>query len=469
MNKFPENFLWGGAISSSQAEGGFDKDGRLPSIYDYMPVGKQRYDWYQNDIYKAKDAYYPNRNGINFYESYKEDIKLMAEMGCKAFRLSISWSRIYPTGEEEVPNEKGIQYYEHVIDELLHYNIEPVVTILHYDIPEYLVSKYNGFASRKLVDLYVKYAVTLFKRFGHKVKYWMTFNEINIVQYCPLDAGIKNLGNHGKQMMYQASHHMFLASALAVAEYKKMKFDGQIGMMLGYEPMYPRTCDPKDILLADITENELLFYSDVQVFGYYPKYMLNYFERNGISIEKNEEDDAILMNGKVDYIAISYYSSAACSSDPNEPKQRGNIAYTVKNPYLKATQWGWQMDSIGMQTSLIRIYNRYRKPIFVVECGIGVKEKMDNQMIEDDYRIDFLQKHILEVRHAIEYGVDVLGFLSWSPIDMPSAATGELEKRYGFVYVDADNYGNGSYKRSKKKSFAWYKKVMETNGDCLEE
>ena len=467
MNKFPDGFLWGGAISSSQSEGGYDQGGRLPSIYDYMPVGQNRYDWYQNEKYKTSIAYYPNRDGNHFYEMYKEDIKLFAEMGFKAFRISISWSRIFPTGEEEYPNESGLLFYENIINELLKYHIEPVVTILHYDIPEYLVSKYNGFASRKLVDLYVKYAVTLFKRFKNKVKYWMTFNEINIVQYCPLDAGIKELGKNKEQTIFQASHHIFLASALAVIEYKKMNLDGKIGMMLGYEPMYPKTCNPDDVLLSELSENELLFYSDVQVFGYYPRYILNYFKNHGITIKKSHRDDEILKAGKVDYIALSYYSSSVCCSDPNEPKQRGNITYTVKNPYLKATEWGWQMDPIGLRISLMRIYNRYRKPLFIVECGIGVREVMNGEKIKDDYRIDFFRKHLLEVEKAIEYGIEVIGFLAWSPIDMPSAATGEIEKRYGFIYVDANNQGIGNYKRYKKKSFDWFKKIIETNGRNL--
>ena len=463
---FPKDFLWGAALCSSQAEGAWDEDGRLPSIYDFMPVGKNRYDWYRNGLYKTEKNYYPNRIGIDFYHTYKEDIRLLSEMGIKALRISISWSRIYPQGIEEEPNEKGLAYYEAVIDELLKYGIEPVVTITHYDLPEYLVDQYNGFYSRETVDLFVRFAMTLFERFGNKVKYWMTFNEINIIRYCPLDAGVKDLGDDPEERIYQASHHLFIASAKAIKAYRKMDFDGKIGMMLGYEPVYPLTCDPKDVVLAQKEENEQLFYSDVQMRGYYPDYVLKELKDKNISIHFEKGDEQILKEGVADYIAISYYSSAACSSDPNMKKERGNITYSVKNPYLEKTQWGWQTDPVGLQTSLIRLYDRYRKPILIAECGIGVRETMtDGKMIEDDYRIRFLEEHIKNVKKAMDYGVDVIGFLAWSPIDMPSAATGEQEKRYGFVYVDADNQGNGTYKRYRKKSFGWYADLIRNNGN----
>ena len=464
---YSNEFLWGGASASLQVEGAYDLDNRGLTAYDYLPVGKNRNQWFLENKHLSFDNYYPCRKGNDFYHRYEEDIQLMAEMGFRAYRFSIAWSRIYPTGEEECPNEKGLEFYDKVIDCCLKYNIEPVITILHYDVPLHLIEKYNGFANRKLVELYEKYAITLFKRYGHKVKYWMTFNEINIMQFTPLDAGIKDCGNNREQTIFQAAHHEFLASAKAVIAYKKMNLNGQIGMMLGYEPAYPKTCKPEDILLADKSENELLFYSDVQVLGYYPQYIKQLFKERDIQIEMNEEDEQILYEGKVDYIALSYYSSAVCSSDPNDKSERGNIIYSVDNPYLKKTEWGWIIDPVGLQTSLIRLYNRYRKPLFIVECGIGVKEKINN--LQDDYRIEYFKEHLIQLNQAIEYGVEVMGFLAWSPIDMPSAATGEIEKRYGFIYVDADNQGNGSYQRIKKKSFEWYRKVIETNGELLYE
>lgn len=464
--KFPKDFLWGSAISSSQSEGAWNHDGRGPSVYDYMPVGKSRYEDFLQHTYQD-DTFFPNRKGIDFYHTYKEDIKLLAEMGCKAFRFSVSWSRIYPTGLEEKPNKKGIQFYENMIDELISYHIEPVVTILHYDIPLYLVEHYNGFASREVVDLYVKYAKTLFSYFKNKVKYWITINEINIMRYCPLDAGIKDCPDNDLQIIFQSAHHQFIASAKAVIALHQMIPKAQVGMMLGYEPAYAKTCHPSDVLLAEKSESELLFFSDVQMLGYYPKTMQHYFKKNNIHIHMEDNDKQILYQGRCDFLAFSYYSSAVCSHSLSDQEKatRGNIIYGIDNPYLTKTQWGWTIDAMGLQTSLIRLYQKYHKPLFIVECGIGVKEsKKNDAMIEDDYRIAFFKEHLKQVKEAIDLGIEVMGFLTWSPIDMPSAATGELEKRYGFIYVDADSQGNGSYQRSKKKSFSWYQEIIKTNG-----
>lgn len=467
MKRFPKNFLWGGASASAQIEGGFEKRG--PSIFDYFPAGdRSRVGWYLQKRYLTEEAFYPSRVGIRFEEYYQEDIRLLAEMGFKAYRFSISWPRIFPTGEEETPSEEGLLYYERIIDECLKYGIEPVVTILHYDVPLNLVEKYNGFESRKLVDLYEKYAITLFERFHSKVKYWMTINEINIFLYSPHDAGIIRDKENKLQTLYQAAHHLFLASAKAVMAFKERKYPGQIGMMLAYEPAYAATCKPEDVIHAEKSENELLFFSDVQVFGKYPYYMQKFFDDHDIKIKMHEDDAAILQAGKVDYIAFSYYSSAVCTCDPSIEKKRGNVLETIENTYLKQTEWGWIIDPIGFQLSLIRLYNRYHVPLFVVECGIGVKEEMKDGM-QDDYRIDYFKSHLLQMKEAMDYGVDVMGFLAWSPIDMPSASTGEIEKRYGFVYVNADSQGNGDYSRTKKKSFEWYKAVIQTNGLALYE
>lgn len=462
MSHFPEKFLWGGASASAQMEGGFENRGL--AIFDYFPAGdRSRVEWYRQKRYMKESAFYPSREGIRFDEFYKTDIRLLAEMGFMAYRFSISWPRIFPTGEEEIPSEEGLQYYERIIDECLKYGIEPVVTILHYDIPLNLVEKYNGFEDRKLVDLYERYAITLFEHFHEKVKYWMTINEINIFLYSPHDAGIIHYQENKLQTLYQAAHHMFLASAKAVIAFKERSYQGQIGMMLAYEPAYAATCKPEDVLYAEKSENELLFFSDVQVFGKYPYYMQKFFKEHDVKIEMQEEDGEILKNGKVDYIAFSYYSSAVCTCDPSVEKKRGNVLETIENPYLKKTEWGWSIDPVGFQLSLIRLYNRYHVPLFVVECGIGVKEEWE-ECIQDDYRIAYFKSHLLQLKEAIAYGVDVMGVLAWSPIDMPSASTGEIEKRYGFVYVNADNYGNGDYSRTKKKSFNWYKRVIQTNG-----
>lgn len=465
---FPEGFRFGGATAANQCEGAYQEDGRGPTIFDYMPVGKDRYASFQRREYRThNDLYFPNRTGIDFYHTYREDIKLLAELGCKAYRFSISWSRIYPTGIEESPNEAGLKFYDHVIDELLKYGIEPIVTILHYDIPLYLVETYNGFADRKTVDCFEKYANTLFQRYHKKVHCWITINEINIMRYCPLDAGIQHSDPDDLQTIYQAAHHLFLASAKAViAHHKICDKNSQIGMMLGYEPAYPKTCCPEDVLLAEQSESELLFFSDVQMLGYYPNNMLAYFKRKHITIDMQDEDTELLRMGKTDFLALSYYSSAVCSSHEEDRAavKRGNIIFGIDNPYLKATEWGWTIDPIGLRTSLLRLYQRYHKPLFIVECGIGMHETVESGRIEDDYRIAYYEQHLHELKLAIQEGAEVMGFLAWSPIDMPSAASGELEKRYGFVYVDADNYGNGSYQRIKKKSFEWYQETIQNHG-----
>lgn len=467
LRGFPEDFLWGGALSSSQCEGAWNIDGRGPTIFDYMPAGKNRSRAFQEQHFD-EHTFFPNRKGIDFYHTYKEDIKLMAEMGCRAFRISIAWSRIYATGLEEEPNERGLAFYERVIDELIKYQIEPIITILHYDIPLYLVEKYNGFEDRRLVDVYVKYAETLFHCFKDKVKYWLMINEINIIRYSPLDAGLLHCSEKEQQRIFQAAHHQFIASAKAVKLLHEIIPDGKAGMMLGYEPIYPKTCHPSDVLAAERAESKLLFFSDVQMLGYYTKPMRKFFEKNQIHIKMEEEDEKLLREGVCDFLSFSYYSSAVCGSSTEDlaKMKRGNIVYSLKNPYAKMTDWGWIIDGIGLRTSLIRLYNRYHRPLFIVECGIGAKEQLNaGGVVEDDHRIAFFREHIHSLKDAIEDGVEVLGFLAWSVIDTISASTGEMEKRYGFVYVDADNEGRGTYKRIKKKSFYWYRQVMRTNGE----
>lgn len=467
--KFPSSFLWGGATSSSQCEGAFDQGGKGLTLFDFMPVGKDRYQrMIELPLSDQEDMHYPNRIAIDFYHHYKEDIRLLAEMGIKAFRFSISWSRIYPTGEEEFPNEAGLKFYDGVINELLSYGIEPVVTILHYDIPLHLIKKYNGFESRKLVDYFERYAIVLFKRYGSKVKYWMTFNEINIMRYSPLDAGL--LKNANLQTIFQAAHHEFLASAKAVASFHQL-CDGEIGMMLGYEPAYPKTCAPEDILLSEQSENELLYFSDVQVYGYYSNTMKAFFRKNKIQINMEPEDEHILKLGKVDYLALSYYSSSVCSSNPQDQSsvKRGNMIFGIDNPYLKESEWGWTIDPIGMRIALNRLYHRYHIPLFIVENGIGVNEELDQEgKLHDDYRIAYLNDHLREVKKAMEDGVEVMGFLSWAPIDLVSAASGQMSKRYGFIYVDLDDEGKGSLKRIKKDSFYWYRDVIKNQGRNIE-
>lgn len=463
--EFPQGFLWGGATSSCQIEGGYGLDGRGDTLYDYLPVSKNRYAWYTEGNHLTQDAYYPCRKGIDFYHTYREDIALLAQMGIKAFRLSVAWSRIFPTGEEKQPCEEGLAFYESVVDELLAHGIQPVVTILHYDIPLALIERYNGFASRQVVDLYVRYATALFDRLGSKVPYWLTFNEINIMEHCPLDAGVRDLGDDPRETIARTAHHQFLASARAINEYRRRGYTGKVGCMLGYEPVYPQTCNPEDVLMAWNSERQQLQYSDVQAFGRYDQAVLDGYDANGWDVV-HEGDLKEIATGSVDFVSFSYYSSATVSADPNAAMERGNITYSVENPYLQRTQWGWLIDPLGLELALLKLYDRYRLPLFIVECGLGVREcpPADGGPIQDDYRIDYLRRHIEAARCAVAAGVDLMGFLTWSPLDMPSAATGEQEKRYGFVYVDADNQGCGTYERSKKASFDWYAKVIATNG-----
>jgi len=469
---FPKNFLWGGAIASFQAEGAYLEFGKGLTVYDTMLCVKNRLEIaIENDFKIVEGKYYPSHRGIDFYHRYKSDIKLLKELGLKCFRFSISWPRIFPSGEEAEPNENGLRFYDEVIEALLECGIEPIITILHYEIPLALVRKYGGFRDRKLVDLYEKYAIVLFERYRSKVKYWMTINEINIVRVCPLDAGmIIRKDENELAAIYQASHHLFLASAKAVIAGKRINPEFKIGIMLGYEPAYPKNCNPESILYAEKCEREMLFYSDVPIYGKYPKQMLDFLKKNEIDLVTDENDEELLKNGKVDYLAISYYSSCVCSNLKEDIKslKRGNILFGITNPYLEENDWGWTIDPTGIRISLNRLFDKYQLPIFIVENGLGHEDIPDvSGFVNDDYRIEYVQNHLRQVALAIEDGVEVMGYLAWAPIDLVSAASGEMSKRYGFIYVDCDNNGVGTFERAKKKSFYWYKKVISSNGKDL--
>ncbi|GIN39580.1 6-phospho-beta-glucosidase [Heyndrickxia oleronia] len=475
VNTFPENFLWGGALAANQVEGAYLEDGKGLTTVDLMPTGKKRWDIAIGNVESfepMEGEFYPSHVAIDFYHRYKEDIALFAEMGFKALRVSISWARIFPNGDDQEPNEAGLKFYDDLFNELLKHGIEPVVTIAHFDVPVHLVEAYGSWKNRKLVEFFETYSKTIFKRYKDKVKYWMTFNEINMLLHLPfVGAGLVfKEGENKLQIQYQAAHHQLVASALAVEACHEIIPDAKIGCMLAAGMTYPYTCNPDDVYKAMEKDRESFFFIDVQSRGEYPGYAKRFFKDNELTIEMEPGDEELLKRGTVDYIGFSYYGSRATSTDPEILKQisSGNVFASVENPYLEKSEWGWPIDAKGFRITANQLYDRYQKPLFVVENGLGaVDEVTPEGEIIDDYRIEYLRKHIAAMGEAIQDGVEMIGYTSWGPIDIVSASTGEMKKRYGYIYVDRDNEGNGTLNRMKKKSFYWYKKVIESNGENL--
>ncbi|RPK14838.1 6-phospho-beta-glucosidase [Priestia endophytica] len=473
--RFPEGFLWGGAIAAHQAEGGYLEKGKGLTTVDLMPIGPKRWNILLGNLssFKPEEGeFYPSHEAIDFYHRYKEDISLFAEMGFKALRLSISWARIFPNGDDEQPNEAGLQFYDDIFDELLKHDIQPVVTMAHFDVPLHLVEKYGSWRNRKLIELFETYSITLFNRYKDKVKYWMTFNEINMLLHMPfVGAGLVfQEGDNKIQIQYQAAHHQLVASALAVKACHEIIPDARIGCMLAGGATYPYTCHPDDIQKAMDKDRESFFLIDVQSRGEYPGFVKRFLKENNLTIEMEAGDKELLKNHTVDYIGFSYYGSRAASTDPEVLKQitSGNVFASVENPYLENSEWGWPIDAKGFRITCNQLYDRYQKPLFVVENGLGAMDVVTSEgKIHDDYRIDYLRKHLTEMGEAIQDGVEILGYTSWGPIDIISNTTGEMKKRYGYIYVDKDNEGKGTLKRIKKKSFHWYKNIIATNGAVL--
>lgn len=486
--KFPDNFLWGGAIAANQYEGAWNEDGKGMSVADvamFKPnVDKKDYvsQWHidMDDIRKARETddvvYYPKRHGVDFYHHYEEDIALFAEMGFKTLRLSIAWTRLFPNGDEEKPNEKGLLFYENVFKCLRKHNIEPLVTLSHYEMPLYLVENYEGWASREVVDMFVKFATTCFERYKDLVKYWLTFNEIDSVFRHPFTTvGIVEDNyaskNEAEEAIYKALHHQLVASALVTKYAREIIPGAQIGCMVTKTLTYPETCNPEDIYLAMMDNRTNNLYTDVQVRGKYPLWIKKLWKDKGFEIPILEGDEEILAAHTVDFISFSYYMSMVQSIHAEKrEKVGGNLTTGVKNPYLSTSEWGWQIDPKGLEISLIDLYDRYQKPLWIVENGLGYNDVVNEDgTIEDDYRINYFADHFKAIGHAIENGVEVMGYTSWGCIDIVSASTSQMSKRYGFIYVDVDDYNKGTYKRLKKKSFDWYKKVIETNGEILKD
>lgn len=479
MSVLREDFLWGGAVAANQCEGAWDVDGKGISIADVCTVGSHTQTRRVTRTIE-EGTLYPSHEAVDFYHYYKEDIALFAEMGFKCFRFSIAWTRIFPTGMEEEPNRAGLEFYDRVIDECRKYGIEPLVTISHYEMPFALTEKYNGWASRKCIDYFVRYAKVLFEHFKGRVKYWLTFNEINSATM-PM-GGFQSLGilNEGTvefsnpvddpQLRYQALHHQFIASALAVKAGHAIDPDCKIGCMQIQATAYPLTCNPDDVL-ATQRKNQVmnLFCGDVQVRGAYPPYIWRFFEENGITVDMEPGDEEILKEGCVDYYTFSYYMSNCETCDPDAAESTGNIIGGAKNPYLKSSDWGWQIDPKGLRYALNELYGRYEIPMMVVENGLGAYDTIEEDgTIQDDYRIDYLRQHIEQLKEAVKDGVDVVGYTSWGCIDLVSVSTGEMAKRYGFIYVEKYDDGTGDLSRRKKKSFDWYKRVIASNGENLE-
>lgn len=464
---FPANFLWGGAVAANQCEGAYDEDGKGWSTQDLAPKGVVGAitDHPTEDNLKLK--------GIDFYHRYREDIAMLAEMGFSVFRFSIAWSRIFPNGDEETPNEAGLAFYDQLIDECRRHGMEPLVTLSHYETPYHLAKTYDGWCSRKMIDFFKRYVNTVMKRYKGKVHYWLTFNEINSILHNPyLSGGILTPKEQlSKSDLYQAIHHELVASALVTKMAHEIDPDNKVGCMVIGIPSYPLTPNPDDVIANMEQDRHNLYFIDVQARGAYPKYLNRYFKENGIQIQMEEGDEEILKNS-VDFISFSYYMSTCGCADPDaHPQAAGNIIPGVANPYLRSSQWGWQIDPKGLRYLLNQFYDRYQKPLFIVENGLGARDELIEKdgvlTVEDDYRIEYMREHLLQVEEAIEDGVEVLGYTSWGCIDLVSASTAQMSKRYGFIYVDRNDDGSGTMARYRKKSFYWYRDVIASNGASL--
>jgi 6-phospho-beta-glucosidase len=469
---FPDEFLWGGAISANQVEGAFLEDGKGLSIADVGTTGSKDVRRKYTEGLES-GLFYPSHKAIDFYHCYEEDMKLLAEMGFRCFRLSISWARIFPKGIEEVPNEKGLMFYDKIFNLCKIYGMEPVVTLSHYEMPYYLSETYDGFRSREVVDLFEKFCEVVFRRYSEKVTYWLTFNEINVVAYQPfLAAGVRIQKDESKEKLaYHVGHHLLLASAKAVILGKKINKNFKIGAMILYPTTYPETCNPKDIMAAKLAMKMTYHFADVQARGVYSSRSLLEMGKYDIHDIFVSEDYEILKQGKVDYIGFSYYMSLVAKEVQDKNQAGGNMVIGGKNPYLEASQWDWQIDPVGLRVALNELYDRYQVPLFVVENGLGAYDKVEEDgSIQDDYRIEYLKLHIRELKKTIiEDAIPVIGYTAWGCIDLVSVGTGQMSKRYGFIYVDVDDNGKGSFKRSKKKSFYWYQNLIATRGSNLED
>ena len=471
-----EKFMWGAAMAANQCEGAYLEEGKGLSIVDLLPdAAHGRWDMlYHPEKYLDKELeFYPSHEAIDFYHRFREDLELLAGMGIQAFRTSISWPRIFPNGDDSEPNEKGLEFYDRLFAECRRLNMEPVVTLCHFDTPYALVKKYGGWKDRRAVDAYCRYCETIFRRYREIVRYWITFNEINMITHIPyLGGGLLIEGeDNPKQAIYQAAHHQLVASARAVQMGHEIDPENRIGCMLAAGSFYPYSCRPEDVLEGLEKNHENYLFIDVQARGAYPAYAERLFEENGVVLKMEEGDSSLLSRNTADYIAFSYYSSRLAGTGEEARKNvvDGNAVTTLRNPYLDITAWGRQIDPVGLRITMNELYDRYQKPLFLVENGLGCEDIPDESgFVQDDYRIDYARRHILQMQEAIKDGVKCLGYLAWGTIDLISAGGGEMKKRYGFIYVDRDNNGKGTMKRRPKKSYEWYKRVIASDGIKLD-
>lgn len=476
-NGFPEGFLWGGAVAACQIEGAYDVDGRGLSTSDI-----HAFDRHLNRANIEKEgggtlagikasiadteSYFPKRHGIDFYHTYKEDLALLKELGLKAFRTSISWSRIFPKGDEEEPNEKGLEFYDRLIDEIRANGMEPIMTMSHYDIPLHLVTEYGGFGNRKMIDFFVRYARVLLERYKGKVKYWIVCNQVNLVPVVQFGSlGIyDDQAENMEELMYQAVHNQFVAGAKVVEMAHEIDPQAVMGTMVADGTFYPATCKPQDVVLTMKKNRMQYYFTDVQLRGEYPVFALRYFKERGIDLKVQPGDEELLKKNTMEFLAISYYYSRIVDSTKNTIKAFDG----EQNPYLEPTPWEWRADPLGMYNCLSQYWDRYEKPLMIAENGLGALDTVEaDGSIHDEYRIDYLRKHIEQMKECVKDGVDILAYLSWGPIDLVSSSSAEMSKRYGYIYVDLDDLGQGSGKRSKKDSFYWYQKVIKSNGEEL--
>lgn len=472
---FPKDFLWGGATAANQCEGGIFEGGRGLANVDVCPAGKDRsavITGHMEMLQMDEKHTYPAAEAVDLYHHFKEDIRLFGEMGFKVYRMSIAWTRIFPRGDEEEPNEEGLQFYKEIFEECRTYGIEPLVTISHFDCPIYLIQQYGGWRNRKMIDFYLHLCEVLFTRYREYVKYWLTFNEINMILHAPfMGAGICfREGENEEQIKYQAAHHELIASALATRMAHEINPENQVGCMFAAGSAYPYSCKPEDVWEALVTDQENYFFADIQARGYYPGYAVKRLKNKGVFPKMQEGDEEILKMHTVDFISFSYYNSR-CIAAPGSVQEEaeGNLFKSVKNPHLQFSEWGWPIDPLGLRITLNQVYDRYQKPMFIVENGLGAMDTLtEDKTVEDEYRIDYLREHIRAMKAAVEEdGVELLGYTSWAPIDLISASTGEMRKRYGFIYVDKQDDGSGTLERFRKKSFWWYQNVIATNGEQL--
>ncbi|MFQ2100872.1 6-phospho-beta-glucosidase [Aeromonas sanarellii] len=473
LARFPEGFLWGGALAANQAEGAHLEGGKGLTTVDMIPHGPSRMAvklGQEKRFSPRDDEFYPSHGAIDFYHRYKDDIALMAEMGFTVFRTSIAWARLYPRGDEREPNAEGITFYRALFEECKKHGIEPLVTLCHFDVPMHLVTEYGSWRNRQMVTFFTRYARTCFEAFDGLVKYWLTFNEINILLHSPFSGAglVFEEGEHQEQVKYQAAHHELIASALATRIAHEVNPANQVGCMLAGGNFYPYSCKPADVWVALQKERENLLFIDVQARGAYPAYAPRVFRDKGVVLVKEPGDDEILQH-TVDFVSFSYYASRCAAADMNQGNtSEANVVKSLKNPYIEVSEWGWGIDPLGLRITINTLHDRYQKPLFLVENGLGAVDEVNEQgEIEDDYRIAYLREHIQAMGDAIEDGIPLMGYTSWGCIDLVSASTGEMSKRYGFVHVDRDDAGRGTLARRRKKSFWWYRKVIASHGEDL--